>query len=55
MYASSDLAEISSVCKSCPHRQSPAVGVMIPAIARNVVVFPAPLRPSSPSTCPGST
>src|SRR6185437_9077339 len=36
-------------------RTSPAVGGMIPASTRSVVVLPAPLGPTSPSTSPCCT
>src|SRR5688500_13385170 len=42
--------------RSCPAtRIVPLVGVMIPHSARSVVVFPAPLGPTRPSTSPAFT
>lgn len=56
MNANSRLAATGSCVTSCPPtRIVPVVGRTIPTMLRSVVVFPAPLGPTSPSTSPGAT
>src|SRR5437899_838647 len=56
MKASSRLAATGSRSMSCPPmRIVPAAGRTMPARLRSVVVLPAPLGPTSPSTSPGAT
>src|SRR2546422_498504 len=54
MKASSRLAATGSRSTSCPPtRIAPPVGRTMPTMLRKVVVFPAPVGPTSPSTSPG--
>jgi len=54
--ASWRLAATGSAARSMPPRRiAPRVGGMMPVRQRSVVVLPAPLGPTRPSTSPGRT
>ena len=56
MNARSAFARSGDVAMSKPPtRTVPLVGTMMPAMLRSVVVLPAPLGPTRPSTSPGAT